>query len=315
MNPTAAAPTTSADALTQLNNFSAGAKTPDQILAAQNQAAGVDQAQTTLTGLRGAIANTTNLLHNVAPSIMGRTANSLVTSAQANRQIQNEQAPIQQNLTDEGTNYGNATQDFNMATDKASKAADLQYQGQQDQRSYLQNLYDTLYGKEQDAAKAAEAKREFDVQAAVAAKASAGSGGLSGLFGTGTPAGGATSSKPQASFAPKVGGGFAFTAPNGQAISAAQYSQITGTPFVDLLKTMAAQGDAGAKTALGFVGNDYGYDPGKIGGNTALYNSLVWGTGHQYTGGGSPLNIPGLTVASNLGSQNSGGLNALLGSR
>lgn len=315
MNPTAVpTATNSVDALNNLGNFNANAQTPEAILAAQNQAAGVDQAQSTLTGLRGAIANTTNLLHNVAPSIMGRTANSLVTSAQANRQIANESAPIQQNLTDEGTNYGNATQDYSMATDKASKAATLQYQGQQDTRSYLQNLYDTLYGKEQDAAKMAEQKREFDVQQAAAAKAASGYGGLGSPFG-GSPAPSTGSTKAQASFAPKVGGGFAFTAPNGQAISAAQYSQITGTPFVDLLKTMAAQGDAGAKTALGFVGNDYGYDPNKIGANSSLYNSLVWGTGKQYTGGGQPLNIPGLTVSTNLKPQNSGGLNALLGSR
>lgn len=308
MNPTTApAPTTSADALNQLSSFNAGAKTPDQILQAQNQAQGVDAAQQTLTGLRGAIANTTNLLKNVAPSIMGRTANSLVTSAQATRQIGNEQAPIQQNLADEGTNYTNATQDYTNASDKANAAANLEYTGQKDQQSYLQNLYDTLYGKEQDAAAAAEKAREFDATMA-ASKAS--TAGLSSLFGGGST-GTSGSTAPQAAFAPKVGGGFAFTAPNGQAISAAQYSQITGTPFVDLLKTMASQGDQGAKTALGFVGNDYGYDPSKIGANSALYNSLVWGTGHQYTGGGQPLNIPGLTVASNLGSQNSAGLNAL----
>ncbi len=167
MNPQAPpAPTTSTDALTALNNFNAGAKTPDQILTEQNKATGVDAAQQTLTGLRGAIANTTNLLRQVAPSIMGRTANSLVTSAQATRQIGNEQAPIQQNLADEGTQYGTATQDYGMASDKAKTAADLAYSGQKDQQSYLQNLYNVLYGKEQDAAKQAEAKREFDAQLA-----------------------------------------------------------------------------------------------------------------------------------------------------
>lgn len=192
MNPTATAPTTSADALTQLNSFNSAAKTPDQILAEQQQNTGVNAAQQTLTGLRGAIANTTNLLRNVAPSIMGRTANSLVTSAQANRQVANESAPIQQNLTDEGTNYGNASQDYNMAADKANTAANLEYTGQKDQQSYLQNLYDTLYGKEQDAAKMDEQKREFDAQQAAAAKASTGLsslfGGLGGGSGTTAPA-------------------------------------------------------------------------------------------------------------------------------
>lgn len=290
MPPNPTAPTTSADALTNLNSFNASAKTPDQILTEQNQAAGVDAAQQTLTGLRGAISNTTNLLRQVAPSIMGRTANSLVTSAQATRQIGNEQAPIQQNLQDEGTQYGNATQDYQTATDKAKTATDLLYQGQQDKMSYLQNLYSTLYGNEQDAAKMAEAKREFDTTTAANAKA-AGSGSFN-LGGLGSPT--STATKPQATYTPKVGGGFAFTAPNGQAISAAQYSQITGIPFISLLKDMANKGDQGAKTALTFVGNDYGYDPGKIGSNAGIYNSLVWGTGRQYSGA-SPINVPGLT--------------------
>lgn len=168
MNPTPTA-TNSVDALNNLGNFTANAKSPDQILQEQNQATGVNAAQQTLTGLRGAIANTTNLLQQVAPSIMGRTANSLVTSAQANHQIANEQAPIQQDLSTEGTQYGNATQDYTNATQQAQTAANLEYSGQKDQQSYLQNLYDTLYGKEQDAAKMAEQQREFDAQQAAAA--------------------------------------------------------------------------------------------------------------------------------------------------
>jgi hypothetical protein len=32
-------------------------------------------------------------------------------------------------------------------------------------------------------------------------------------------------------------------------------------------------GDTGAKQALGFVGNDYGYNPNMVGGNTGVYNS------------------------------------------
>lgn len=76
------------------------------------------------------------------------------------------------------------------------------------------------------------------------------------------------------------GGGFAFTN-NGQAISAAQYAKLTNTPFRTLLQQMSNKGDSGAKQALNFVGNDFGYDPTKInnGNNASLYNALVWGTG------------------------------------
>lgn len=80
--------------------------------------------------------------------------------------------------------------------------------------------------------------------------------------------------------------GFNFVDQYGKPISAALYAQGAGIPFRDLLQQMAAAGDSGAKRALGFVGNDYGYNPNAIGGNTSLYNNLVWGTGRQYTGGG-----------------------------
>lgn len=78
----------------------------------------------------------------------------------------------------------------------------------------------------------------------------------------------------------RAGGGFNFTN-NGKAISAAEYAQANGIAFRDLLTHMAQSGDSGAKAALGFVGNDFRYDPSKIsaGGNANIYNALTWGTG------------------------------------
>lgn len=182
MNPSA--PTTSAQALTSLQGAESSAQDPNSILQAQNGALGVDAAQNTVTGLRGAINNTTKLLQQVAPSVMGRTAGSLVTNAQAGRQVQNEQAPIQTNLTQEGTDYNQANEDLGTLRTQAQNAASGIYQGQQDKLSYAQNLYNSLYGQEQDASKMAEQQREFDAtQAAAKAAASSGNFNLTG----GTP--------------------------------------------------------------------------------------------------------------------------------
>jgi hypothetical protein len=76
----------------------------------------------------------------------------------------------------------------------------------------------------------------------------------------------------------RQGGGYNFTYGN-QAISAARYSQLTNTPFRSVLQTMATSGDTGAQTALGFVGNDFGYDPTKAASyqNSGTYNALTWG--------------------------------------
>ncbi len=97
----------------------------------------------------------------------------------------------------------------------------------------------------------------------------------------------ATGSVNGSQAAQRAGGGFNFTNASGQPISAAQYATSKGIAFRDLLQTMANAGDKGAASALGFVGNDYGYDPRKIGGNANLYNSLVAGTGRAVSNGGA----------------------------
>jgi len=171
-------PANSQEALAQLQQIQSQAQNPNDILANQRQQLGVNAANETVTGLRGAINNTTQLLKQVAPSVMGRTGNSLVTSAQAGRIIQNEQAPISQNLADQGQQYSQAAENLNKLESQAGQAASGIYQGQQDKLSYAQNLYNTLYQKERDAQQAAQAEanrqeqiRQFNEQQAASQKA------------------------------------------------------------------------------------------------------------------------------------------------
>lgn len=126
-----------------------------------------------------------------------------------------------------------------------------------------------------------ESRRQLE--AANRAARSGGGGGYGGFGGGGSGGGGSS-----ASFAKAIqrgDKGFNFTDNQGRAISAAQYSALKGIPFRNLLQTMANSGDSGAKAALGFVGNDYGYDPRKITsqGLANLYNALVGGTGRKAT--------------------------------
>jgi chromosome segregation ATPase len=195
MNPN---PSNSQEALAQLQGQQAQAQNPNDILSGQRQQLGVDASRNTVTGLRGAINNTTKLLQQVAPSVMGRTGSSLVTSAQAGKQIQNEQAPISQNLSDQGREYTQASQDLNELESQAAQAASGIYQGQQDKLSYAQNLYNTLYQREQAAEEARRAElarqeqiRQFNEQLAASRKAASGGAGGFGL-------GSSTISSPQA---------------------------------------------------------------------------------------------------------------------
>lgn len=184
MQPSSPA-TTSQEALGQLQTAQSQAQDPNSILQAQNNQFGVNNAQQTVTGLRGAINNTTKLLQQVAPSVMGRTGSSLVTNAQATRQIQNEQAPISQNLATQTNDYNQANQDLGTAEQRAQQAASGIYAGQQDKLSYLQNLYNSLYGKEKDAADRAFQQQQLAEQQREANMKTSGSdnSGLSAVLG------------------------------------------------------------------------------------------------------------------------------------
>lgn len=191
---------TSQDALSQLQQTQANAKSATDLLTGAKSQYGVQGAQDTVSGLRGAITNTTKLLNQVAPSVMGRTANSLVTNAQATRQVANEQQPIAATLSQQGQDYSTANSDYSKVLDQATQQANLEYGDQQNKVSYAQNLYNTLFGREQAAAQAAQAEadrqekiREFNAQLAAAQKAaSAGAGAYLG----GSNAVGATTGDP-----------------------------------------------------------------------------------------------------------------------
>jgi len=117
------------------------------------------------------------------------------------------------------------------------------------------------------------------------------------IAGTGTtPAAQSVASATQSgpTMSRRADGGYNFTY-NGQAVSAAKYAQVTNTPFRNLLSTMATNGDTGAKTVLGFVGNDFKYDTGKVASytNAGTYNALTWGSGVPTDTGLAPASLLG----------------------
>ncbi|MBM4644762.1 hypothetical protein GS464_20090 [Rhodococcus hoagii] len=152
---------------------------------------------------------------------------------------------------------------------------------QREQRGQAQSIYDSRENRRLQEEQLAEQRRQFEANLAFQREQAAAGGGS---LGAGAYLGGGGASGTQASREQRSDGGFNFTI-GGKPVSAATYAQATGTPFRTLLSQMAQAGDKGAAQALGFVGNDYGYDPRKIGGNAALYNALVWGSGRGYSGG------------------------------
>lgn len=176
-----------------------------------------------------------------------------------------EYAPAIARMRSEGANRAMSLQEALLGYDR-------------EQRSQAQSIYDAELARDFQERQFAEQIRQFNEQQAAARAAASGGYGFGGLdVGGGAPGGAGAASK----MVPKQGGGFAFTDANGRAISAAAYAAKKGIPFRSLLSTMASQGDRGAKVALGFVGDDFGYDRAKVTDPrlAGIYNSLVWGTG------------------------------------
>lgn len=264
-------PANSSAALAALQGFQKKSLSPDAMLQRQYQTLGVPGQQQQVSGLRQAITNTTNLLNQVAPSVYGRTGQSLVTTAQAGRQIQNEQAPIQQNLSGLGTQYSNANADLSTNEGRAQAMAQLEQQGQEAKLSGLKDIYSALYQKEQDALarklkerEMNESIRQFNAQLAESRRQSSSNNlNLDSFLNDNQPKPTKNGGVKGAIMQQRKGGGFSFTI-NGKQANALQYATATGRNIYDVLKTMAKKGDSGAKQALGFVGGDAGYDPRKV---------------------------------------------------
>lgn len=236
----------SGTALANLQSYQKSMMTPDAAAEQANQQLGVGGAQQQVQGLRGAIARTSGLLQQVAPSVYGRTQGSLVTNAQAGRQIQNEQAPIATQLDTENRNYGNASEDYKDLLNRAQTKAAGTLQGQQGQLSYLQQLYHDITAKEQTdrdeayrQSQLAEQRRQADLSAATTRATSGGSSGASPSFSTAS--GGGTSGYAMTR---DKSGGFQFSAA-GKPVTAGQYIVGNGGGWSDLLKLLSSSGNKG----------------------------------------------------------------------
>lgn len=122
---------------------------------------GVPEIRNTVTGLRSTVANTTNALNNVDPSVTGRTQGSLVTEAQRRRQVVNEREPIAAQLGEQTGALGTQEKTLQDALSQATQVATGKVNDYTTGRQALASQYDTVYKREQDQAAKALADREF----------------------------------------------------------------------------------------------------------------------------------------------------------
>lgn len=182
-------PSTSQEALKQLQSYQASRRKPQDILQERETSLGVPTSQQRLVGLRGAIQNTENLLKGVDPSVSGRTQGSLVTEAQKQRLISLEREPIAGQLNDQNRSLENENANYNELSRRALQDAQLQIASDDQQQNSLQGLYGTLYQREQDDIARQERERAFQAQQAEARRQAAASSSLASLLngGAGSP--------------------------------------------------------------------------------------------------------------------------------
>lgn len=267
-----------------MQNYQSGMKTPDQLLQQEQQNLGTTAAQQQVSGLQKAIQNTTNLLNNVAPSVMGRTQNSLVTDAQANAQIANAEAPINQQLNQQQQGFDTANTNYQDLQQQAENLANANETAQQNQLGYLNNVYQALYGGEQQQKadqlqqeQMAQQQKQFEESLALQKQAASSSGTAAPTLGSGSFG----SSNPQQNgmnMTQRKGGGFNFTGTNGQAISAGAYAKANNIPIGQLLYQMGQKGDVYAKQAYNEIQANQAYYQNHPEALKQEFSPLFWGS-------------------------------------
>jgi len=141
-------PTSSQDALQQLQGFQKNRRSSQDILGEAEGRLGLPSAQQRLVGLRSAIGNTENLLRGVEGSVTGRTQGSLVTEAQRQRLVNLERQPISDDFREQSRALEGEQSNLSELTGRAMQQAQLGMGEQSSREQYLKSIYDTLFGRE-----------------------------------------------------------------------------------------------------------------------------------------------------------------------
>lgn len=144
----------------EIGEFDKNAKNPLDIYNAALDRLGISDARTRVTDLRQALLNTENLVRNVEGDVGQRTQEKLVTQAQKNRLVAQEQQPLIQAAQIQGRNLEMANADYQGILNEGKFQSDAEYKGQADKRAALMDRLKIAI----DGAKTAEDKRRWEAE-------------------------------------------------------------------------------------------------------------------------------------------------------
>lgn len=311
-------PPSASSAYQALNNFNSSRPSGTDYINKANDQYGITGLNQGVQNLQSLVGNLTNAAAAVAPSVAGLTSGTFTTQAQRDALTAKRQAPIvanlgqqQQALGQQQTAQGNAESMANQMASGLMNQDQQKYQSLLDQYNAA-NAADQFHQTQAAAAQQAKAAQALQQQQLTEQirefnhpQPTAANNNSSALASELAALGLGQTQNQGAQMQQRKGGGFNFQGSNGQAISAAEYSQLKGIPFRTLLQQMAKSGDAGAKTALDYVGNDYGVNKPKLGTNAGAanaLNALLWGVNSVKAAPGKaapkPVSSSGLTPLS-----------------
>lgn len=159
----------SAQAYQALSDYQKTRKNSQQLMDQANQKYDVSGIGSRVSRMRGLVGNLESAVEAVDPSVTARSQGGLTTEAQRSALVNREQAPILQNLGKQQQAFGQAQGDWTMANQLSGDyARNLMAE---DQNKYTQ-LTD-MYGKSVAAEQAAEERRRWEAQQAMAREAAA----------------------------------------------------------------------------------------------------------------------------------------------
>lgn len=150
-------------AQSDLSRFATVQRSAGDIFNSANNQFGVGDQQNRVSQLRQQMGNTQNLLRAVPQDAQARTSGSLVSNSALNRIVAQEQAPLTDMLSVQGTNLSNASGDLQNAQQQANVLTSLLTGEQSALQDFLQQRFGNAMSLEaaarEQAAKQAELSR------------------------------------------------------------------------------------------------------------------------------------------------------------
>jgi len=146
----------------KVNDAVANARNPLDIYNEALSRLGIGDARTRVTGLRQSLLDTENLIRNVEGDVGQRTSEKIVSQAQKNRLVAQEQNPLAQQAGVLGRNLEMESANVKDILSQGTAESEMEYRFQTDQRGAMMDQLKTAIGRSDNAADREQWQKSYD---------------------------------------------------------------------------------------------------------------------------------------------------------